>query len=276
MKETESREFYVYCYIDPRNFQEFYFGKGKGSRSHAHLLDQGASEKAALIKQIRAEGLEPIVRIIATGLTENEALLVETTLIWKMGKRLTNESAGYYARKFRPQNTLHRKLVGFDFSHRIHLFNVGEFEHRSWDDCRSHGFLSAGYGLRYASQARQLHEGDIVVAYLSKHGYVGVGRVTAEAVPARDFRVGSKSLAEIKKQLNAPKILHDSHDDERCEWIVRVKWLIKKQREAALWKPGLYSTPQVRSSLGNQPKTLRCIESEWGIRFDDLLESDGA
>ena len=24
--------YYVYVYIDPRNFEEFYFGKGKGSR----------------------------------------------------------------------------------------------------------------------------------------------------------------------------------------------------------------------------------------------------
>ena len=25
-------QYYVYVYIDPRNFEEFYFGKGKGSR----------------------------------------------------------------------------------------------------------------------------------------------------------------------------------------------------------------------------------------------------
>ena len=56
---------------------------------------------------------------------------------------------------------------GFDFSRRLHFFNVGEAEHRSWDDCRIHGFLSAGYGERYKQQARQLQAGDLVVAYLS-------------------------------------------------------------------------------------------------------------
>src|SRR5947208_1526144 len=191
-------DYYVYCYIDPRNLEEFYYGKGKGSRSVAHLLDQGKSEKATRIKQIKAAGVEPTIRIIATDLTEDQALLIETALIWKLGTRLTNSNSGRYARKFRPQDALHKKLVGFDFSRRIHYVNVGEAEHRSWDDSRTYGFLSAGYGLKYSNQMRQLHKDDVVVAYLSKDGYVGVGRVTAEAVPARDFCVRKKTLEKLK------------------------------------------------------------------------------
>ena len=74
--------YYVYCYIDPMNLEEFYYGKGKGNRSLAHLLDLGKSEKAARIKRIKAatEG-DPTIRIIATDLTEDQALLIETTLI---------------------------------------------------------------------------------------------------------------------------------------------------------------------------------------------------
>lgn len=76
-----AEDYYVCCYIDPRNHEVFYYGKGTGSRSRAHLLDQGKSEKATRIKQIRAAGVEPIIRIIATDLTEDQALLVETALI---------------------------------------------------------------------------------------------------------------------------------------------------------------------------------------------------
>ena len=35
------KEYYVYVYIDPRNFEEFYYGKGKGSRKNAHLYENG-------------------------------------------------------------------------------------------------------------------------------------------------------------------------------------------------------------------------------------------
>jgi hypothetical protein len=243
-----AEDYYVYCYIDPRNLEEFYYGKGKGSRSVAHLLDQGKSEKGTRIKQIKAARVEPIIRIIATDLTSDQALLVETALIRKLGTRLTNERSGQYVSKFRPQDTLHKKEVGFDFSRRIHYFNVGEAEHRSWDDCRTYGFLSAGYGLKYSNQVRQLHKDDVVVAYLSKHGYVGVGRVTAEAVPARDFCVGKKPLEKLK--LDAPDILHHSDDLEKCEYVIRVRWLVAKKREDALWERELRSLQDTaRSSV---------------------------
>lgn len=274
MKNTEPEDYYVYCYIDPRNFEEFYYGKGKGNRSQSLLLEQGESDKAARVKQIKAAGVEPTIRIIARDLTEDQALLVETALIWKLGKWLTNKIAGQYARKFRPQNTLHKKLPGFDFSHGIYFFNVGEGKDRNWDDCRTYGFLSEGHGAKFAKQARKLHAGDIVAAYLSGFGYVGIGRVISEAVPVRDFRIGNKFLEKMKNQLKAPKVLHNSDDDEQCEWVIRIKWLIKKTREGALRKPGIFATPAVLASLANQPKTCRYIEEEWGVKFEKLLAQD--
>jgi len=42
-------DYYVYVYIDPRNFEEFYYGKGCGSRKDAHLLEQSDSPKSRRI-----------------------------------------------------------------------------------------------------------------------------------------------------------------------------------------------------------------------------------
>jgi len=70
---------YVYVYIDPRNNEEFYYGKGKGSRKNTHLTSDADTEKTKRISAIRKEGLEPIIRVIARGLTNGEALLVENT-----------------------------------------------------------------------------------------------------------------------------------------------------------------------------------------------------
>ena len=123
---AELRDFYVYVYVDPRNYEEFYYGKGKGARRIAHLSDETDSEKVARINAIRKEGLDPIVRTIAAGLTEQEALLIETTLIWKLGKNLTNLASGHFVSLFRPHNTLHKELPSFDFQNGIYLVNVGE------------------------------------------------------------------------------------------------------------------------------------------------------
>ncbi|HNO09959.1 MAG TPA: GIY-YIG nuclease family protein, partial [bacterium] len=73
MKKITS-DYYVYVYIDPRNHEEFYYGKGKGSRKDSHLSDQSDSAKTKRIKDIQAEGLQPIIRVIARGLSEDEAL----------------------------------------------------------------------------------------------------------------------------------------------------------------------------------------------------------
>ena len=49
-------DYYVYVYIDPRNYEEFYYGKGIGSRKVAHLNDTSDSAKAKRIADIQREG----------------------------------------------------------------------------------------------------------------------------------------------------------------------------------------------------------------------------
>jgi len=101
-------EYYVYVYIDPRNFEEFYYGKGKDNRKEVHLIEESDSEKSKRINAIHKAGLKPIIKVIAKDLTEREAFFIEKTLIWKLGKTLTNKSSGHFADKFRTHDTLTR------------------------------------------------------------------------------------------------------------------------------------------------------------------------
>jgi len=64
-------DYYVYVSIDPRNFEEFYYGKDR--RKDAYLKDEVDSEKTKRIVAIRKEGLYPIIRVIARGLTGSDA-----------------------------------------------------------------------------------------------------------------------------------------------------------------------------------------------------------
>jgi hypothetical protein len=123
---AERSDFYVYVYIDPRNYEEFYYGKGCGGRKDAHLDAFGDSEKAKRIRAILKEGEEPIIRVIAKCLSEREALLAETVLIWKQGRYLTNLAQGHYSKHFRPSNRMHVKLQEFDFFNSIYYVNVSE------------------------------------------------------------------------------------------------------------------------------------------------------
>lgn len=265
------REYYVYVYIDPRNNEEFYYGKGRGNRKSAHLMAQGDSSKVKRIKDIQKEGEQPKIKVIATNLTEDQAFLIESALLWKLGKNLTNAVAGVYASNFRPQNTFHKEFPGFDFSHGIYLVNVGEGIHRCWEDSRRFGFLSAGQHRKFSKQLEGLQAGDVVVAYLNTHGYVGVGIVEQGPVRVRDFRWRGKSLKRCG--LKEPNI-YDNSDDEDCsEYLVKVRWKKTVDVDGAKWKArkDLFTTRLIRASLANQTKTLKFIEAEFGIRFKEMI-----
>jgi len=269
---AELRDFYVYVYVDPRNYEEFYYGKGKGARRVAHLSDEKDSEKVARINAIRKERLDPIVRTIAAGLTEQEALLIETTLIWKLGKNLTNIASGRFVSLFRPHNTLHKELPSFDFQNGIYLVNVGEGTERNWDDCLRLGFLAAGGDPKWSVPLCRLTEGDVVVAYLKGKGYVGVGTVSARAVPYLDYRHQGRLLKDF--DLVQPNIAHDSEDPALAEYILRVTWVNAVPREDAKWqqRSGLYSTQLIRSSLDGQPQSVAFIEDAFGVTLRDLAD----
>jgi len=268
MKETS--DYYVYVYIDPRNFEEFYFGKGKGSRKLAHLTDDTDSEKTKRIKAISKTGLKPIIKVIAKDLTEKEAFLIEKTLIWKLGKTLTNQSSGHFAEKFRPHDTLHINLNGFDYKNGLYYVNVGEGEHRCWDDCRKYGFLSAGQEEKWSNPLKTLEIGDIVVAFLKKYGYVGIGKVIDNAKCVNDFTHNGKSLREF--ELKQPNIFENC-DNEKTDFLVKIDWIKTVEKKYAKWKvkSGLYSTQLIKASLQNQKTTIEYLEKEFEINFSELL-----
>ena len=272
MIESEGSS-YVYVYIDPRNFEEFYYGKGKGSRKDAHISMEGDSEKIKRIKAIQEEGLQPTIKVIAKGLTDQEALLVEKTLIWKLGKNLLNDSSGHFADKFRPHDTFHLDLAGFDFKNGLYYVNVGEGMHRCWDDCKVYGFLSAGQDRKWSDPIRTLNPGDIVVAYLKNRGYVGVGRVTQRALKPTEFKV--KGMPLKLDALKVPNIFENS-DNEKSEYLVAVDWIQTVTADKAKWKSrsGLFTSQLIKASLQNQKITREFLDSEFGINLRKLLLQD--
>jgi hypothetical protein len=265
--------YYVYVYIDPRNFEEFYYGKGKGSRKDAHLTDVTDSAKVRRIKAIESEGLSPIIKVVAKDLTEEQAFLVEKTLIWRLGRNLTNISSGNFANKFRAHDSVHKDLMGFDYENDAYYVNVGEGEHRSWEDCMRYGFLSAGQHPKWSTPIRSLKRGDVVVAYLKNHGYVGVGKVLGSAVIPSQFSYNGVPLSKL--ELAQPNIfVNDGTVDS--EYLVPVRWTRAFERNQAKWerKSKLFTTALIKASLQKQLKTQRFLEVQFEFSFEDLLSDN--
>lgn len=89
--------YYVYVYVDPRNDQPFYVGKGQGERALSHLSDAAESRKCATIAELKAEGKKPRIDILAHALRDEEtAFRIEAAVIDLLGlDALTNEVRGW-------------------------------------------------------------------------------------------------------------------------------------------------------------------------------------
>jgi hypothetical protein len=263
--------YYVYVYIDPRNNEEFYYGKGKGWRKEAHLWDTSSTEKVKRIKAIKREGQEPVIKVIASRLTEQEAFLIEKTLLWKLGKLTTNIASGHFKDKFRPHDTLHKKLPGFDYENGIYFYNVGEGPHRNWDDYKKYRFISAGQGSRWKKAMQGFEVGDIVAAYMRGYGFVGIGEITQEAMMIRDVKIDGKRLLGLP--LECQNMSDNCDKIERSEYVALVKWFRTVTRKNAKWKrkSGLYTTQHIRASIENQPKTIRFLNKSFRVDLWKML-----
>ncbi len=89
--------FYVYVYVDPRNEEIFYVGKGIGNRCFFHLADKSEKKKVARIQEILKSGFSPKIEIVAHELeTEEMAHIVERAIIDTIGlSKLTNVIRGH-------------------------------------------------------------------------------------------------------------------------------------------------------------------------------------
>ena len=56
----------------------------------------------------------------------NVYTILRRLILWKLGRFTDNIASGHMSRKFRPKNTLHLDLPGFDFKNEIYRANVGE------------------------------------------------------------------------------------------------------------------------------------------------------
>ena len=143
---------------------------------------------------------------------------------------------------------------------------VGESIHRSWDDMRRYGFVSAGHGEKYRRAMSNLFVGARVWASVTGSGYVGVGTVIAESLPVTDFVVDLDGVSSpiLDAPLQAENMGEDCTDPSLVEYLVRVEWSETRARSEALWAKGMFANQNVVAKL-RQPFTLSRLAEEFEI-----------
>jgi hypothetical protein len=140
--------------------------------------------------------------------------------------------------------------------------SFGHGESRDWNEALKYGFISGG-GARWYNQTLQLLKpGDLVWVKIPGAGFVGVGRVTGEAVPAAAFRVttssGEKPFMEVARASYHRELLDDP---ERCEYFVPIRWLDTVPVEKAVQEVGMF---------GNQNTVCRPTTPLWRTTVERL------
>ena len=157
-----------------------------------------------------------------------------------------------------------RKWNGRDFY--AVLGRAGE-THR-WEVASKYGYLNAGGGSQYWKPLRNLTPGKRVFAYVGGAGYVGVGEVTGEMIPARDARV--EVNGELRPLLDQPELEAAwwknaaSEDMELTERVVPVQWLATRPLDEAFREKGLFTSPLTACKLRDK-HTIRRVESAFGL-----------
>jgi hypothetical protein len=144
---------------------------------------------------------------------------------------------------------------------------LGEGEHRNWDDCRRYGFVSGGQGRWYSQTLNMLFPDARVFVHIPGTGYVGVGIVTEEAVPVKDFKVevnGQVIPILEAPNIKAPNMGDNSDDPEKSEYLVRVDWIKELPRGNAIWKKGMFANQNTVCKLRNR-FTLNILYDQFGL-----------
>jgi hypothetical protein len=121
---------------------------------------------------------------------------------------------------------------------------------------------------------RRFNLGDVCVAYLKGHGFVGVGKITAQAEMVRQVQINGKPLLALP--LRCRKMGENGDDPVKSEYVCIVQWIKTFARSKAKWKPrsGLYTTTLVRASLNRQPSTIEFVDKEFHVSLRNLAKSE--
>lgn len=132
--------------------------------------------------------------------------------------------------------------------------SFGDGEHRSWDDARKFGFITASGGAWYTQTLRMLNPDDRVWVNIPTKGYVGVGRVTGAAVTLDELMVEVNGQEIPFSELPESQKYAASGDLENQALFVPVSWVSDVPLTAAVREIGFF---------GNQNTVAKPKSEKW-------------
>ncbi len=198
-------------------------------------------------------GVDERTRRLCTYLAEHYDLPINAVIVHMMRDGDREYLARAWLRDPNQSSTQAQDSLGWN---REFYASFGEYEDRSWEEARKFGFFAAGGGQWYTRTLNLLNLGDRIWVRSPGRGYVGVGRVSARAVPVDDFNVKIEGVPTpiVEVAPCTAKAIRYSDNPEKAEYIVGVEWIKTVPLNAAIHESGLF---------GNQNSVARPRAESW-------------
>jgi hypothetical protein len=135
---------------------------------------------------------------------------------------------------------------------------------RRWEDAVKYGYVSGGGGSWYSRTLNQLEVGKRIWVNVPGRGYVGVGVVLDPMVKVNLFTVKQKDGSEkplTSLDVLGKRIFTNIEDDDKAEYLVRVKWIKTVPLDKAIKEKGFF---------GNQNTVCKPLTKKWQHTVDRL------
>ena len=141
--------------------------------------------------------------------------------------------------------------------------SFGVNENRNWEDAVKYGFVSAGGGIWYTRTLSLLNNGDRIWVNIPRIGYVGVGEVIDTVHKADEvlFDKGCEKLNIYDLETVANYHKNDMLDEDKAEYIVKVKWIKTVSTKQAVSEIGFF---------GNQNTVCKPTSNKWNNTIERL------
>lgn len=142
------------------------------------------------------------------------------------------------------------------------FMNVGDKNpHRSWEDCRRYGVMVGGKD--YIRPLRRLEEGDLIFAYATGGGYVGVGRALGKPVAQTEFVEPRSGRRYVDLDLEA------APNPDWRDVCIPVEWIATVDREAGIMKDRAMRGTACRI---RQAELVEALREGFGVEWVEVEE----
>jgi hypothetical protein len=143
---------------------------------------------------------------------------------------------------------------------------------RKWENSKKFGFISGGQSIKWKNQICKVEIGDIICAYVTGYGFVGIGECISAPQPIKEFKTKDKKYLKGVDLITPTYIMElNISDMGLCDYAFGVKWFdgltFPKEKAKSVVGKNLGITQHIRTDLAKNKIKMKFIQEAFDVKF---------